>query len=124
MRREQRLTGRKQFARVYDEGGAWATRYLVLRALPNQLPLSRYGFVVGRRVGGAVVRNRVRRWLREAARATPTRQGWDMVFIGRVTAVDAGYWRLRAAMHELLARAELLADMGEDGVGRTTEEES
>ena len=105
--RQQRLTKRAQFAELYDRGKPWANALLVLRALPNGLCFNRYGFVVSGKLGKAVVRNRLRRQLREAARAIPTKAGWDVVFIARKPAAGADYWKLRAAMEELLKRARL-----------------
>jgi len=107
MRREERLTKRAQYADLYDRGKPWVSPLLVLRTLPNSLPLNRYGFVVSRRLGKAVARNRLRRQLREAARAIPTRPGWDMVFIARSPAAGAGYWKLKATIEMLLQRARL-----------------
>ena len=81
---------------------------VVLKALPNELGSNRYGFSVGKRLGNAVVRNRVKRRLREGARLTPTKEGWDMVFIARRPAASADYHTLRDAVEELLGRARLL----------------
>lgn len=81
---------------------------LILRTLPNGRGETRFGFTVASRVGKAVVRNRVRRRLREGARLTPVRGGWDVVFIARPPAAQADYWGLKSAVQELLRRARLL----------------
>lgn len=108
MRRERRLTRRKDFERVYAQGRSWISNLLVLRALPNEVGTTRYGFAVGKRLGGAAVRNRIKRRLREGARLTPTREGWDIVLIARHEALGVDYHTLKAAIEELLARAHLL----------------
>lgn len=108
MRREERLAKRDHFAQVYAEGKAWAHRFLVLKARPNGLELSRFGFVVSKRLGKAVARNRLKRWLREMVRAAPTEPGWDMVFIARTQAAQATYQELKGAVEGLLWRAKLL----------------
>ena len=59
---------------MYKRGRIFNDPLLVLRTLPNELPHNRYGFVVSKRVGGAVVRNRVRRRLQEIVMAVG--QGW------------------------------------------------
>lgn len=110
MGREQRLTREKEFEAVFGKGRSWANDLVVLRAVPNELGLTRCGFSVGKRVGKAVVRNRVKRRLREGVRLTPKKDGWDMVFIARQAAAEADYHALRRAAQELLSRARLLAD--------------
>ena len=115
MRREQRLASKKDFEAVYKRGKTRSNRLLVLRVVPNELGRNRYGFAVGKRLGGAVVRNRVKRRLREGARLAPTEQGWDIVLIARQDAVDADYQTLKRAMEELLDRAHLLCNGGKRG---------
>lgn len=105
-----RLTGKKDFAAVYTEGRSWSNNLVALRALPNDLGQNRYGFAVGKRLGGAVDRNRVRRRLREAVRHTPVKQGWDIVVIARQNAAMSDYDALRKATEELLSRAQLLGN--------------
>lgn len=111
MRGEQHLTRKKQFELVYNEGKTWAGKEIVVKALPNGLDLSRYGFTVSRHVGKAVVRNRVKRLLREIVRQTPLQTGWDIIFIARVAAAEADYTNLGKSVRKLLFRAGLF--MGE-----------
>ena len=103
-----RLAGRREFEAVFTGGKSWTNDLVALRALPNRSESNRYGFAAGKRLGGAVVRNRVRRRLREVVRLTPIRSGWDMVFIARQSAAGTDYQALRKATEELLARAQLL----------------
>jgi ribonuclease P protein component len=104
----QYLTRKADFEAVYERGRSWAGREIVVRVLPNGLEISRYGFAVGRRVGKAVVRNRVKRRLREIVRQTPLRAGWDIVVIARAAAAPADYAGLGKSMKDLLFRAGLL----------------
>lgn len=110
MQRDLRLTERKQFSFVQREGRGWSDRLLVLKAVPNGLEHSRFGFSVGRRVGTAVVRNRVKRRLRAVVSHAPVVKGWDIVFIARDAAASADYQELREAGFALLSRAHLLAE--------------
>ncbi len=110
MRREQRITKGWHYRQVYSKGGSWANRHLVLRAAANGLDFSRFGFVASRQVGGAVVRNRGKRLLRENARLSAVKPGHDLVFIARKPAADADYHEMGRAMQQLLLRAHLLGN--------------
>jgi ribonuclease P protein component len=109
MRGEEYITKPEQYARVYDKGSSWASQLVVVKALPNQLTLSRYGFSVSRRLGGAVVRNRVKRRLREILRALPLAAGWDIIFIARPKAAAASFADMEKTVRGLLSRAKILA---------------
>lgn len=108
VRGERFLSKTGQFDIVYNEGKTWAGKEIVLKALPNALEASRFGFVVSRRLGKAVVRNRIKRRLREIARHTPVQPGWDIVFIARVPAAGAEYKSLERSARTLLLRAGII----------------
>jgi ribonuclease P protein component len=106
------LTNRAQYTLVYRQGKVWANSLLVMRAMPNGLGLSRYGFSVTKKVGKAVQRNRLKRLLREIMSLQSLRPGWDIVFIARSVAVNTDYHQLERAVTTLLARAQLLEGNG------------
>ena len=108
MRGEQYLTKPQQYASVYSKGGSWVSGLVVLKALPNNLPLSRFGLSVSKRVGKAVTRNRIKRLLREILRVVPLKSGWDVVFVVRPVAANADYAGLKREVERLLSRACLL----------------
>lgn len=112
MKRERRLTKERDFRRVYREGRPWGHPLLVLRAVPNEGRRTRYGFAVGKRLGGAVQRNRVKRLLREAARLSSVREGWDVVVVARPPAAKTRFPEMRAALEVLLRRAQVLDQRG------------
>ncbi len=71
---------------------------------------NRFGFITSKRLGRAVLRNRVRRRLQEAVRLMPLRQGWDIVFSAKTAAAQATYQDLRRAAANLLSRAGILQE--------------
>jgi ribonuclease P protein component len=77
---------------------------MVVRFVANARDHDRYGISTGRRLGGAVRRNRVRRRVREILRHSPngTGHGWDILIVARAPAVDASFDELRASLVELL----------------------
>ncbi len=108
MQRRHRLTSSKQFSQIHREGLSIANRFLVVRVLSNGLDHSRFGFLVSKRIGNAVVRNRVKRRLREAVRLTPVKPGWDAVFIARRDINRANFQELKQATENLLRRTKLV----------------
>lgn len=110
-RKRRRLSRSGEFERVYREGRSQAGRQLVVHAFPREAGAEgpRLGISVGRRVGGAVQRNKVKRMLREAfwACAGPLPDTHDFVIVARPDAAklaeEQGEPGLRGALAELLA---------------------
>jgi ribonuclease P protein component len=109
MERRYRLRLNADFQRVRQKGKSWANRLVVLCALPNDLEHSRFGFAVSKRIGKAVVRNRVRRRMREAVRLRrpSIADGWDMIFIARSAVADATHAEISRGIEDLLRLANL-----------------
>jgi ribonuclease P protein component len=108
MRKEQRLRRREDFAAVYRKGRHYASDLLAVRALRSDREVTRFGIAAGTALGGAVVRNRVKRRLREGLRALDPAPGWDVVVSARKAAVRASYHELLGDVTRLLIRAGVL----------------
>ena len=109
MRRQQRLRHRREFAAAYRSGAVFRSRLLVLRVRDNpDADHPRFGFAAGKRLGSAVVRNRLKRRLRAAARGSGARGGADVVVIARPAALQASYQELEGELGDLLGQAKLL----------------
>jgi ribonuclease P protein component len=108
MKRAYRLRRPDQFQRVRRTGRSWSTPLLTLNAAASRRRVSRCGFVVGKRVGKAVDRNRARRRVREAVRLVYERivPGWDLVFILRSPDLGAvEFVQVQRLVEQLLRRA-------------------
>ena len=97
------------FQRLYHTQGQ-ADGFLVLYARKNHLGRNRVGITVSKKLGHAVVRNRVRRRLREVYRLHEMQfaPGWDIVVVARSRAVDAPFEKLTASYLRLADRAGVL----------------
>ena len=105
------LKKNSDFRRLYAKGKSAVTPYLVLYARPNRLAENRLGYTVSAKLGHAVVRNRVRRRLREIYRLNAPRLkcGYDIVIVARARAVGAPYAKLDAAFLRACESLELIA---------------
>ena len=109
MARVGRLTCRAEFLRAAAKGRKVPMPGMVVQALPrdDQGP-ARLGFTVTKRVGNAVVRNRTRRRLKEAARlvfAEHPVTGVDLVLIGRETTRARDFKALQHDLRRAMAKA-------------------
>lgn len=110
MKRAWRLKAESDVQRVWQEGRAFAHPLVILRVRPNGLPQSRAAFVAGKKLGGAVERNRAKRRLREALRPSFLQipSGFDFVLIARGNIADAPFTDITQAVEQVLKRARLL----------------
>lgn len=100
------------FRRIYRRGSSCANRYLVLYCRRNGQSCNRVGLTVSKKLGNAVVRNKLRRRLREIYRLHEAefRCGFDIVFVARSGANDASYQQLERAYLALARKGGLLRE--------------
>ena len=99
-----------EFRRLYTKGKSAATGNIVVYCRKSRCPGNRLGLTVGTKVGKAVVRNRVRRRLREIYRTNEHRlaDGYDVVIVGRARSRDAKYGVLESDFLSLCGRLGIL----------------
>ena len=100
------------FHRLYRKGTTMAGPYVVLYCRRTNREENRLGITVSKKLGHAVVRNRVRRRLREIYRLHESEftPGWDIVAVARTRSVNAEYRKLEACFMELAGKLGLLAE--------------
>ena len=108
--RNMRLAKRREFLRVYEAGRKMFSRYCVVFFAGNDLAHSRLGVTATKKLGGAVVRNRLKRWTRETYRRQrvplelDVRQ-LDYVVNVKPSAADASYLDYSVELQRVLQRA-------------------
>jgi ribonuclease P protein component len=117
MRRTHRLRASEDLQRVRKEGRTLVHPLLVIFALSNGRQHSRFGFAVGRRLGTAVVRNRIKRRMRESVRVRVQKglvaAGWDVVLVARGPMRLASFRQIDEAIGLMLDRAGLASEASE-----------
>ena len=98
-----------QFRLVYRRGKSFSNRLLVLYVYKNTLNCNRVGISVSKKVGGSIVRNRVKRLIRECFRLNSDRlkSGFDLIYIARTTSKDRSYVDIENSLLDLLGKANL-----------------
>jgi len=117
LRRHERLTARTDYTRCYRHGRRLRTKYFTVYAYRRGECVTRLGLAVGKAVGIAVVRNRVKRRLRELFRRRKALvpRGYDLFVRAVPTSAPASYTALEAAWCEVMAMlraAETLSHTG------------
>ncbi|MGA2514248.1 MAG: ribonuclease P protein component [Candidatus Limnocylindrales bacterium] len=104
------LSRPEDFAALQGEGTIRSHSLLVVRTRKTGLKETRFGLSTGRKLGGAVVRNRVRRRLREALRvmAPSFQPGWDVLIIARPPVIGADFQTVAGALQDLLRRGGVI----------------
>ena len=107
LRRSETLRTTAEYRRLAREGARRHGPLLQLQLAPNRLAHPRIGTTVGRKVGGAVVRNRLKRWTRECYRRSALRAAlpsFDLVVQPKPAAATAPFAAYRAELERLLAQ--------------------
>ena len=105
--REARLVRRGDFDAVYRAGKRRSNSHFTVFLRANQLPHSRFGFSIKKALGGAVVRNRIRRRVREVVRChrLEISAGWDIVIHPKSNVAKAEFASLTTDLLRLLPSA-------------------
>lgn len=102
----ERVRKNKEFKIIYSKGKSVVNRYLVMYYCKNSLPYNRVGFSISKKVGKSVIRNRVKRLMKEAfrLRTIDLQSGYDIVFVARVRMNQADFETVKKSMFPLLKK--------------------
>ena len=116
MRFTDTLKKNHEFRRLYSKGNSIAAPCLAVYCRPTKRSGNRIGFTVSNKVGNAVVRNRIRRRLREIYRLHESefRTGHDIVVVARMRAATADYVRLERELLRCARKLEVWQPREED----------
>ena len=112
MRAEVTVKENYEFRRIYRKGRSAVFPCMVVYCQRNRAGRSRLGITVSTKLGKAVVRNKVRRRLREIYRLNKDRMipGYDVIIVARVRAAHTTYQKLEASYRRALDQLELLKE--------------
>lgn len=100
----------RDFKRLYYKGGCVGSDILVIYYRKNSLKCNRLGITVGKKIGGAVERNRAKRLIRESYRLIEDEvaKSYDIVIVCRSKIADASFKTVSGTMWRLLKKCNLL----------------
>lgn len=111
MKKEYRVKDNKEFQEIFRNGKSFANRQLVIyyRKKENQTHF-RIGLSVGKKIGNAVVRNRIKRYLRQAFHELEDEiyPMYDIIIIARQPTKEMGFFEIKKSLTHLLSKERLL----------------
>lgn len=111
MKKIQPLKKDNDFQEVFKKGKSIANRQFVIYVLKQEdQPYARVGLSVSKKLGNAVMRNRIKRCIREAIRHYENRFliGIDCVIIARKPTSELNYWEIAKSLKHILGKGHLL----------------
>lgn len=112
MTKSERIKKNSQFRFIYSRGKSYSNDKLVLYIFRNKKNLNRIGLSVSKKVGKSVVRNRIKRLIREGYRLNKNmyKRGYDLIFIARGGAKNAKFTDIEKSVMYLMKKGGLLKE--------------
>lgn len=115
MNKIYRLRSNMEFKKVYSGGKNYWNRNLILYVKKNNIGNTRVGYSITKKIGNSVIRNKVRRRMKEIYRLKfdGIKSGYDLIFIPKKNVVDISYKELESAMLHILKLSSLLTSQSD-----------
>jgi ribonuclease P protein component len=113
-----RLRSNMEFRKVYNKGKNYWNRNLILFVKKNDLGYTRVGYSITKKIGNSVVRNRIRRQMKEIYRLNfdQVEKGYDLIFIPKKNVVDISFEKLESAMLHIMNISKVIKkESGKNG---------
>lgn len=113
MKKKYRIKKNTEFQRVFQKGNSSANRQFVIYKLKNEdFPYFRIGISVSKKLGKAVTRNKIKRYIREAVREMKEEidPAYDLIIVARRQVVDMNYHEAKKSLRHALKVARVLKE--------------
>lgn len=112
MNENERIKKNSQFRFIYSRGKSYSNDKLVLYIFRNKKNINRIGLSVSKKVGKSVLRNRIKRLIREGYRLNKNiyKRGYDLIFIARVGAKNANFKDIEKSVIYLMKKGGLVKE--------------
>jgi len=99
-----------EFKKVYSGGKNYWNKYLIIYVRKNNLNYTRIGYSISKKVGNSVVRNKIRRRMKEIYRLklNNIKEGYDIIIIPKRNAVNISYLELESAMLHIFKLGDII----------------
>ena len=116
LEKKHRLTKRKEFNYIFKQGKAFSSKMFVLNYSPTKLPTFKVGFSVSKKIGNAVVRNKVKRRMREAFRSLQEEVNpkYNYIFVARQGVELANFDQIKSSFIFSLEKSGLIKKENND----------
>ncbi len=111
LKKEQRVKKNREFQEIFNKGESFANRQFVIYKLQTQgEDPYRLGLSVSKKIGNAVVRNRIKRYIRQSflELKDEIKPGYDYVIIARKPAADFTFFETKSSLTHVMKRADVL----------------
>jgi ribonuclease P protein component len=115
LKKQIRLRKRKEFNYIFKNGRSFATKTLVLTYLPTKLKNPKIGFSVSKKIGNAVIRNKVKRRLREAFKVylPKINKKYNYIIVARKDIVNLSYAEIVKTLNYALKKTNLMSELND-----------